>query len=144
MRYAIVGAACLSLAGCGTGVTFADTPEPYTGQVTLPTDLSQVDRYLARSLKDPDSIKQYRISQAVHCKGTDGSNESCMCVEYNAKNSYGAYGGVTLSRAHWMPDGSKLLILLPVDNERGVRIEHACDSAVFEDRDPSAVRTKPE
>ena len=56
-------------------------------------------------LKDPDSIKQFRISRGPIFVNTDvwvgllnGGTRRVIgwvyCAEYNAKNSYGAYAGV--------------------------------------------------
>lgn len=68
---------------------------------TRPTE-DQADRlvrdYLARTLKDPDSLKQFRITgmQTVGWAQATARHEEAwlICFEYNAKNSYGGYVGV--------------------------------------------------
>lgn len=91
----------LLLTGCAT---------PYTGQKvadagTAPTEdqsKKAVLDYLTSTLKDPDSLKQFRIvGQPMYMtwfRGliNGGGNESAwlVCFEYNAKNSYGGYVGV--------------------------------------------------
>ena len=59
-------------------------------------------RHLERSLKDPDSLKQLRIvagpidlSWYRGALNGGGHDEAWLyCIEYNAKNSYGAYTGL--------------------------------------------------
>jgi hypothetical protein len=60
-----------------------------------------VEAFLQRTLKDPDSLKQFRWlsgpTLATWSRGQAGSFDQgwVMCFEYNAKNSYGGYVGVT-------------------------------------------------
>lgn len=95
-------ATCAALAGCVT--------QPSTGEIAIqagpaPTveDSEQAVRaYLLNGLKDPDSLKQFRITGGptyftwyrglVNGGGHDGA--WLVCFEYNAKNSYGGYTGV--------------------------------------------------
>jgi len=59
--------------------------------------------YLRRTLKDSDSLKQFRIRSGPDIitwyqgRFYGGGNEQAwlVCYEYNAKNSYGGYVGVT-------------------------------------------------
>jgi hypothetical protein len=55
-----------------------------------------------RLFKDPDSIRQARISDPIACP--NGKN-TCVCVELNARNSYGGYGGMGEMMVHFVtPD----------------------------------------
>ena len=82
---------------------------PYTKPLNVEAgpepDRSQVDviihTYLASSLKDPDSLKQYELFALRKTRWMlgalygGGSEEGWLaCFTYNAKNSYGAYAGV--------------------------------------------------
>jgi hypothetical protein len=79
-----------------------------------------VHDYLARALKDPDSLKQYRfisLQKTRWMRGAlagGGSEEGWLaCFEYNAKNSYGGYIGVKVegliirgsAGSFWVVDG---------------------------------------
>lgn len=90
------------LAGCATApsgkgsyVTAGDQPSK--------DDLEPVvKRYLATTLKDPDSVKQFQIvsgpTYITWYQGLlgGGGHEGgwLVCYDYNAKNSYGGYTGV--------------------------------------------------
>lgn len=91
----------LFLAGCAT---------PHTGERVVdagpqPTEEQAkqvIMSFLNSSLKDPDSIKQFRVvngpSRMTWYRGliNGGGNDSAwlVCFEYNAKNSYGGYVGL--------------------------------------------------
>lgn len=47
----------------------------------------------ARIWKDPASVREARIGQPYRCP----LGGTCICVEANAKNSYGGYSGVKKS-----------------------------------------------
>ncbi len=53
--------------------------------------------YLKPLLKDPDSLKQFDIVSVRQMQYFNGAWESGfrVCFEYNAKNSYGAYSGLS-------------------------------------------------
>ena len=60
-----------------------------------------VRAYLTRNLKDPDSIKQWKFEGPIEISWQrgivygGGRDEGWLfCVEYNAKNSFGAYVGL--------------------------------------------------
>ncbi len=66
-----------------------------------------IDRYLDRNLKDPDSLKDFTIltepkkgfvNYGAFETGPTGKNFSnamwYVCIEYRAKNSFGAYTGL--------------------------------------------------
>lgn len=83
---------------------------PQTGQTVItagpqPSEaqsITAIKKYLERELKDPDSLKQFRVTSGpeqiswyrglVH--GGGNAQGWLYCFEYNAKNSYGAYTGV--------------------------------------------------
>lgn len=93
------------LGGCGS----ASIPTPVQIQSTKPlltTDEAKAAVLANRSkvFKDPDSIKEAKIASAMACtidqvNGPQWSKvpSSCVCVELNAKNSYGGYTGVKRS-----------------------------------------------
>lgn len=60
-----------------------------------------VRQYLARSLKDPESLKQFAMRQIIGtgwsrgwANGGGTERGWLVCFEYNAKNSYGGYTGL--------------------------------------------------
>lgn len=62
---------------------------------------NSIRAYLNRTLKDPDSIKQYRLISFQKTRWLRGAirgggayEDWLACVEFNAKNSYGAYVGL--------------------------------------------------
>jgi len=75
--------------------------------------------YLHRSLKDPDSLKQFSylgMKKTRWLRGSlngGGSEEGWLaCFEYNAKNSYGAYGGVSREgRIYRANNGSPVFVM---------------------------------
>jgi hypothetical protein len=68
--------------------------------------------WLASTLKDPDSIKSFVVTAPVKCANRRASWKPefgwCVKYEYNAKNSYGGYAGVTSHTA--MIQGGKVLM----------------------------------
>ena len=90
-----------ALLGCATPNTGQDVtpagPEPTTTQA-----LAAIDVHLRRSLKDPDSVKQFAVVSGPVLitwyrgllRGGGHERAWMMCFEYNAKNSYGAYVGI--------------------------------------------------
>lgn len=79
------------LTGCG----LIDHRQEYSGPE--PSE-EQIKLLIANGLKDPDSMKQYRlvyIGQNLY-----GLRGWVACVELNAKNSYGAYVG--MQRYHYI------------------------------------------
>jgi hypothetical protein len=73
-----------------------------------------VRAHLARSLKDPESLKQFAMLGAPVCtkwyRGTFGTGgmEAAWSVgfEFNAKNSYGGYAGLKSDRLIMRGSGS--------------------------------------
>ncbi len=82
-------------------VNYPAGPEPTKEQLE-----PAVKDWIANSLKDPDSPKQFRIINIMKTRWVvpppiTYSNASAAegwlaCFEYNAKNSYGAYAGTTI------------------------------------------------
>lgn len=90
--------ATLVLAGCAATT---ETTQAIMGS----DDLKQIVLSgRTRAWKDPDSIRDARISRPFACHGglahVVAPPNVCVCVEANAKNSFGGYTGV--SRSTWM------------------------------------------
>lgn len=95
--------ATLLLAACATSTSGESAieagPRPTEAQAN-----AAIMNYLQRTLKDPDSIKQFRIRSGPDTitwyRGliNGGGNEQAwlVCFEYNAKNSYGGYVGLKI------------------------------------------------
>jgi hypothetical protein len=87
------------LTGCATAPPVVDSPGPKPSLEKLE---GMVLDYLQKSLKDPDSLKQFRVvsgpTLATWYTGVLAGNYTnsgwLVCFEYNAKNSYGGYVGV--------------------------------------------------
>lgn len=85
----ILLATSAALASCVT----AQPSVPGVKQV--PANYRAVTASLIRSsLKDPYSVRDARISGVVPLSGVLAGNGQGVCVEFNAKNSFGAYTGV--------------------------------------------------
>lgn len=88
------------LAGCASvpqGVVIEQRgPKP-----ALADAVQLAQQTLRRTLKDFDSLKDFRVLQpdlepiAATNLGNNIEEAWLLCVEYNAKNSYGAYTGLT-------------------------------------------------
>jgi hypothetical protein len=102
MARVIVCALAALLAGCmnlnpnSHALKFEAGPQPSQEEIE-----AWIHDYLAHSLKDPDSLKQYRfisLQKTRWLRGAingGGADEGWLaCYEYNAKNSYGGYNGV--------------------------------------------------
>lgn len=97
----VLAISALFLTACATpntGERVIDAgPQPSEAQAA-----TAVMDYLRTTLKDPDSIKQFRIRSGPETitwyRGliNGGGNEQAwlICFEYNAKNSYGGYVGL--------------------------------------------------
>ncbi len=97
---AAVGALCgLLLAGCAT------SPTPYPEASVEKSALSdtEVRRIVlaarTRTWKDPGSIVGAQIADPMECRihamsgTTNAPGSTCVCIELNARNSYGGYTG---------------------------------------------------
>jgi hypothetical protein len=98
---ALLGLTGILLAGCASVETVAATKPLIADQVARKIILDH------RSIwKDPDSIRDARIGQPYACTdesvaapgpysiATTKLPASCLCIELNAKNSYGGYTGI--------------------------------------------------
>lgn len=97
--HAALACAAIALTACGsvpTGQVIAEAgAQPSREQAE-----SAVRAHMRRTLRDPDSVKDFDwISGPDLVTGTTagGSFERAwlVCVEYNAKNAYGGYTGIT-------------------------------------------------
>jgi hypothetical protein len=95
-------ALCLALASCATQQQRANL-DLKLGQPPSDAAAAQaINDTLARALKDPDSLKQFRIRSGPTriswyqglLAGGDFDVGWLYCFEYNAKNSYGGYVGL--------------------------------------------------
>lgn len=106
MRLIAAVTCAILLAGCATPtpreVTIFDAgPQPNDEQAK-----DVVLEFLQRNLKDPDSLKQFkmlsspRLATWYRGRSLGGGNDRgwLVCFEYNAKNSYGGYVGVKTDR----------------------------------------------
>lgn len=101
MRIALIGLAAL-LSACATPSTgdlvIEAGPKPTHEQAT-----EAVMQYFRENLKDPDSVKQFRLLQGPKlfswyrglAHGGGHEDAWLVCFEFNAKNSYGGYVGLT-------------------------------------------------
>jgi len=99
MMRTILAAACL-LTACAAPQNYAVDQRrgpPIPSEQAEPV----IRAYLNRTLKDPESIKQWKFEGPIEISWQrgliygGGRDEGWLfCVEYNAKNSYGAYVGV--------------------------------------------------
>lgn len=110
----------LMLAGCvspQTGVRVAEAGSP-------PTEKQATDavmELLRTRLKDPDSIKQFRITSGPKMvtwyrgllRGGGHEQAWMVCFEYNAKNSYGAYVGLQHDAAAMRVSGGDYVYIIP-------------------------------
>lgn len=96
MRICGIAAICAVLGSC---VTQGDTPPAVAYQRTIAADVATKIILANRSTiwKDPYSIRDAKIGEPVTCPTQNGSfpaATSCVCIEANAKNSYGGYTGI--------------------------------------------------
>jgi hypothetical protein len=89
-----IAAASLMLSGCETTT---NTPENTVMVTQIPKDYrAQAVAYFKRTLKDPYSVRDAQITEpAVIFVGlVNGGKAPGVCVQMNAKNSFGAYTGM--------------------------------------------------
>ncbi len=110
MKFAAILIAALIATGCATDTAVGRsevTPEILAGKAPTPEQAERaVMQQLASSLKDPDSIKQFKmLSPPILTTwyqgllaGADYEGGWMVCFEFNAKNSYGGYVGVKKER----------------------------------------------
>jgi hypothetical protein len=84
----LVCAAFASIFLCGFGKIPADSgPAPADYR-------AQVSQYILISFKDPDSIKNLRISTPYRLRSRTYNGYWAVCIQANARNSYGGYVGL--------------------------------------------------
>ncbi|MGY4370575.1 hypothetical protein ACVW1A_006640 [Bradyrhizobium sp. LB1.3] len=96
MRYLGSAALCAVLGGC---VTQNDPAPSVAYQRTISADVATKAVLANRSTmwKDPYSIRDAKVGGPVTCPTQNGlfpTATSCVCIEANAKNSYGGYTGI--------------------------------------------------
>lgn len=94
IRYAIVVAMCVSVAGCGG--MMADAVGVKAGR-NIPMDLNQeqiaaVHEGVRKALKDPDSARFGALKATDH-SGDEKMRTIAVCGLVNGKNSYGGFTG---------------------------------------------------
>ena len=100
MRILMLGLLFLGACASYSETDFEPGPQPVNYE-------EDIMNYLNRNLKDPDSIKNLKIKDLTPVRGKEGAfglsggiygetyrGHWAACVEYNAKNSYGAYVGL--------------------------------------------------
>jgi hypothetical protein len=96
MRILGIVALCAALGGCVT----QDDPSPAVAyQRTISADVATKAILANRSTmwKDPYSIRDAKVGEPATCPTQNGlfpPATSCVCIEANAKNSYGGYTGI--------------------------------------------------
>ena len=101
MKKEIFLAVTLALSACGGGQSANVVGEAPTAIPEKPIKTEQtVRRYLKSTLKDPDSMKGFEITEPRMGKYYGGMFNGFkkvpawyVCYTYNAKNSYGGYTG---------------------------------------------------
>lgn len=105
----IATAMAIALAGC---VTVPQEQMDKAEYGPAPDAETVIRGWLGSTLKDPDSIKSFTVSQPVKCANRRASWKPefgwCVKYEYNAKNSYGGYAGLT-SHTAMIQDGKVLM-----------------------------------
>ncbi|MDA8770138.1 hypothetical protein N9M97_01220 [Planktomarina temperata] len=106
----------LLLPGCvgTTAPTEASaSPVPVFGNPPVNTEAT-IRNYLKGSLKDPDSLKGFAVQKPKQgaawggiANGFKKEPRWYVCFTYNAKNSYGGYGGQTESLMWFEPTTGK-------------------------------------
>ena len=135
-KLAIAAAGLIALAGCVQSpsvlpVAALRPPTPNTAAPSEVDALAALQDHLARTLKDPDSIKQFRVLTSptwATWRGTgywvnamDGG--WLVCYELNAKNSYGGYVGLRTQGVVFHVNAGRLF---PIKEVEWSSIEPAC------------------
>ena len=94
----VIAAISLAISGCGATIPRPADLDP--GPQPTPAMAEKAARdYLAQSLKDPDSLKQFQLRGVRQQDWQETRRDHwrsgwLVCFDYNAKNSYGGYVGV--------------------------------------------------
>jgi hypothetical protein len=106
----IILALVLALAGCQTASTTGGLSNQQRIQQDVPANYRvMILQFIQSSLKDPYSVRSAGITQPfVGFVGlVNGTNAPVVCARFNARNSFGAYGGIS-SMAFVFRNGSVL------------------------------------
>jgi hypothetical protein len=123
-------ALALFIAACATPgngpavVQLAEAP-------TLDQSERAVLSYLSRALKDPDSLKQFKITYGpmlIRDLVTGRGNEPAwlVCFEYNAKNIFGAYTGLKTYGVALQRYGNEATVVSSVN---GIVVNNQCPNS---------------
>lgn len=129
MKGFVFVAACLAgLTGCTQApmvqpVSALRPPSPSTTAPSESDALVALQEHLAQTLKDPGSIKQFRVLTSptwATWRGTGYWVNSMdggwlVCYELNAKNSYGGYVGLRTQGVVFHANGGRLIPIKEVD-----------------------------
>lgn len=107
---------CAALAGCMTTATEPPAVQINAATVAIPSAADARSRTIgerSKLWKDPYSIRDARAADPRACShdvlnssgGFVPTPAACMCVEANAKNSYGGYTGVKRTIIVFLPSG---------------------------------------
>lgn len=103
-----LAAAALAVAGCVNLDPYSQAVKVEAGPAPTAEQVEPgIKAHLGRVLKDPDSLKQFRVINIMRTRwflGAPISNPGAAegwiaCYEYNAKNSYGGYVGLKIDGA---------------------------------------------
>jgi hypothetical protein len=104
-RILFVVAGLYALSGCATPNQIQTAPPLAAAAPAIDLALGKkmILSERARLWKDADSIKDAKIGQPLPCKtnaimpgrGLISIPATCMCIELNARNSFGGYAGIT-------------------------------------------------
>lgn len=108
-------ATAAALIGCGS-VPTGEVIQAAGAQPTKEQAESAIRSHLRRTLRDPDSLRDFAmLSGPTLTNGTTagGNYEQVwlVCVEYNAKNAYGGYTGITTESYPLRFSGNTLSII---------------------------------
>lgn len=97
----VFGAALL-LAACAGQPAQQQPDQPPAPLIALPSIKKMILDNRTRLFRDPDSIRDAKISEPITCPA--GRN-TCVCIELNARNAYGGYTGMQELMVHFLtPD----------------------------------------
>lgn len=107
-----------------------------------------VDSMLGRTLKDPLSATQYRVSDALPCEqvlpgvAAQLSLRLCICYQINAKNSFGGYTGSELALATLFRSDANSYVAIAIPKEltrKNGYVMNACYDANLQVRDAALI-----
>lgn len=135
-RISIVAAFALGLTACASApviqpISALRAPSPTTPAPSDAEAVAALQAHLARTLKDPDSIKQFRVLTSpawATWRGTGYWANSMdggwlVCYEVNAKNSYGGYTGLRTEGVVFHVNSGRLV---PIQEVNWSAIEPSC------------------